>query len=47
MKLRNQVPSQYRQYVDPLFKQAFSKISAAQKANGNNEAAGYIGGLLK
>ena len=47
MKLRNQIPQQYHQYIDPAFKQAFSRISAAQKVNGNNEAAGYIEGLLK
>ncbi len=47
MKFRNQIPEQYRGYVDPSLKQAFSKISAAQKANGNAEVADYIDGLLK
>ncbi|MEO6219625.1 MAG: hypothetical protein ABIO81_04295, partial [Ginsengibacter sp.] len=47
IKLRNKIPEQYRQYVDPAFKQAFSKISAAKKAEGNTELAGYIDGLLK
>ena len=47
MKTRNMVPEQYRVYIDPAFKQAFGKISAAQKAGGNNEAAAYIDGLLK
>ena len=47
MKLRNQIPQQYHQYIDPAFKQAFGKISAAQKTAGNNEVSGYIEGLLK
>jgi len=47
MKFRNQIPEQYRGFIDPGFKQAFNKISAAQKANGNNELGNYIGGLLK
>ncbi len=47
MKFRNQIPEQYRGFIDPGFKQAFSKISAAQKANGNNELGNYIQGLLK
>ncbi|HEY5462140.1 MAG TPA: M1 family metallopeptidase [Hanamia sp.] len=47
MKFRNQIPEQYRGFIDPGFKQAFSKISAAQQANGNTDAANYIDGLLK
>lgn len=47
MKFRNQIPEQYRGFIDPGFKQAFGKISAAQKANGNTELANYIDGLLK
>jgi aminopeptidase N len=47
MKLRNQIPQQYHQYIDPAFKQVFNKISATQKAAGNDEVAGYIEGLLK
>ncbi len=47
LKLRNKVPQQYHQYIDPAFKQAFGKIGASQKAAGNNEAANYIEGLLK
>ncbi|MGN6532493.1 MAG: hypothetical protein ACTHK0_12190, partial [Ginsengibacter sp.] len=47
MKFRNQIPEQYRGFIDPGFKQAFGKISAAQKANGNNELGNYILGLLK
>ncbi len=47
LKFRNQIPEQYRGYIDPGFKQAFSKISAAQQTNGNTELANYIDGLLK
>jgi aminopeptidase N len=47
MKFRNQIPEQYRGFIDPGFKQAFNKISAAQKANGNNELGNYIQDLLK
>ncbi len=47
MKFRNQIPEQYLKFIDPTFKQAFDKLSAAQKANGNTEVADYINGLLK
>jgi aminopeptidase N len=47
MKFRNQIPEQYRGFIDPGFKQGFDKISAAQQANGNTELADYINGLLK
>jgi len=47
MKFRNQIPGQYLNFIDPAFKQAFDKLSAAQKANGNAEVAEYIDGLLK
>lgn len=47
LKFRNKIPEQYRKYVDPAFKQAFSKISNAKKAEGNTELANYIDGLLK
>ena len=47
IKLRNQVPEQYRKYVDPAFKQTFNKISTAKKAEGNTELANYIDELLK
>jgi aminopeptidase N len=47
MKFRNQIPEQYRGFIDSGFKQAFSKISASQKANGNNELGNYIQGLIK
>ena len=47
MKFRSQIPAQYHSYIDPTFKNAFSKISQAQKANGNTDLAAYIDGLLK
>ena len=47
MKFRNQIPEQYRGFIDPGFKQGFDKISAAQQANGHTELADYINGLLK
>ena len=47
MKFRNVIPEQYRQYVDPGFKEGFSKISRAKKEEGNSELADYINGLLK
>ena len=47
MDVRNQVPERFRKFVDPGFKQAFGKISAARKANGDNELANYIDGLIK
>jgi hypothetical protein len=47
MKFRNLIPEQYRQYVDPGFKEGFSKISRAKKEEGNTELADYISGLLK
>lgn len=47
VKVKNQIPQQYHQYIDPAFKQVFSKISATQQAAGNDEVAGYIEGLLK
>jgi len=47
MKFRNQIPAQYHSYIDPTFKNAFSKISQRQRANGNADLAAYIDGLLK
>ncbi len=47
MKFRNLIPEQYRQFVDPGFKEGFSKISRAKKEEGNSELAEYINGLLK
>ncbi len=47
MTFRNQIPEQFRKFVDPAFKQFFGKISAAQKSAGNNDAANYIDALLK
>jgi hypothetical protein len=47
MKLRSQIPERYRKYVDPGFKQAFSKITTAKRSEGNTELADYIDNLLK
>ena len=47
MKFRNQIPEQYRQYIDPAFKQSFGKISQVKRSAGNTELANYIDGLLK
>jgi aminopeptidase N len=47
MKFRNQIPEQYRGYIDPGFKQAFDKIGKAEKAKGNTEMADYVEKLLQ
>jgi aminopeptidase N len=47
MKFRGQIPKQYRGYIDPVFKQVFAQISAAQEKSGNIELANYISGLYK
>ena len=47
MKFRNQIPEQYRGFIDPGFKQGFNKISAAQKQAGNDQLADYVNSLLK
>lgn len=47
MKFRNQIPEQYRGFLDPGFKQSFSKISTAQKVSGNTELSNYIDRLFK
>ncbi|MGN6296197.1 MAG: M1 family aminopeptidase [Ginsengibacter sp.] len=47
IKFRNQIPAQYHSYIDPTFKNAFSKISQRQRGNGNADLAAYIEGLLK
>jgi aminopeptidase N len=47
IKFRNLIPEQYRQFVDPGFKEGFSKISRAKKEEGNSELADYISGLIK
>jgi aminopeptidase N len=47
MKFRNQIPEQYRGYIDPVFKQSFSKISEVKRSAGNTQLANYIDGLLK
>ena len=47
MKLRNQIPEKFRSFVDPAFKQVFSKISTTKRSEGNTELADYINNLLK
>ncbi|MEP6928079.1 MAG: M1 family metallopeptidase [Ginsengibacter sp.] len=47
MKFRNEIPERFRSFVDPGFKQAFAKVSAAKRSEGNNQLADYINGLLK
>ena len=47
MKFRNLIPEEYRQYIDPGFKVAFSKISKAKMDEGNKELADYVSGLIK
>ncbi len=47
MNFRKQIPNQYLKYIDPGLKNAFSKISAAQKQYGNSKLANYIDGLIQ
>lgn len=47
INVRNQIPERFRNFVDPAFKQAFDRVSAAQKTAGNTQLANYIDGLLK
>lgn len=47
MAFRNQIPPNYRSYVDPGFKKALSTISDAKRSEGNTQLADYIDGLLK
>ena len=47
LTFRNLIPEQYRQFIDPIFKQSFDKLSKAKKKEGNEELAEYIGGLMK
>ncbi|MGH2564649.1 MAG: HEAT repeat domain-containing protein, partial [Ginsengibacter sp.] len=47
MAFRNQIPPNYRSYVDPGFKKALNKISDAKRSEGNTQLADYIDGLLK
>ena len=46
MKVRNLVPDQYKEFIDPGFKQAFDMMSNVQMANGNTELANYIKGIV-
>jgi aminopeptidase N len=47
LTFRNLIPEQYRQFIDPVFKQAFNKLSKAKKEEGNEGLAEYIDGLIK
>lgn len=47
MEVRNAVPEQYRSYVDPGFKRAFSAIAESQAKAGHAGIADYIKNLLK
>lgn len=44
---RNTIPVQYRGFIDPIFKSAFTKLSKAKRDNGQKELADYISGLMK
>ncbi|MDQ6757177.1 MAG: M1 family metallopeptidase [Bacteroidota bacterium] len=47
MKFRNLIPEQYRGFTDPVFKNAFTKLSKTKKDEGNKELADYISSLIK
>ena len=47
MAFRKLIPEQYRGFTDPPFKEAFSKLAAAKKDQGDNQLADYINGLIK
>ncbi len=44
---RNTIPEEYKSFLDPLFKNAFNKLSKAKREEGNKELADYINGLKK
>ncbi|MDB5221564.1 MAG: family metallopeptidase [Chitinophagaceae bacterium] len=44
---RNTIPEGDKSYLDPVFKNAFSKLSKAKREEGNKELADYISGLMK
>lgn len=46
MKIRNAIPENYRQYIDPSFKQAFINIATQQIKSGNVEVADYVRKLI-
>jgi aminopeptidase N len=44
---RNTIPSEYKSFIDPVFKNALNKLAKAKRDEGNKELADYIGGLMK
>jgi hypothetical protein len=44
---RNSLPAEYKSFLDPVFKSAFTKLSKAKRDAGNKELADYISGLMK
>ncbi|MDE3212099.1 MAG: M1 family metallopeptidase [Bacteroidota bacterium] len=46
MNFRNKMPEQYRKYVDPVFRQMFTRIAGTQRDAGNSGAADYIENLI-
>ncbi len=47
MKFRNQIPEQYRTYIDPGFKRGFDNIGAEERQKGHTNLADYVEKLLK
>lgn len=47
IKFRNQIPGQYRSFIDPAFNRALSELSTLKKAAGNTDLGNYIDGALK
>lgn len=41
------IPQQYKSFIDPIFKSAFTKLSRAKRDQGNKELADYIAGLIQ
>ena len=41
------IPAEYRSFIDPVFKSAFSKLAKAKREDGNRELADYINSLMK
>ena len=44
---RKTIPAEYKSFLDPVFKNAFTKLSKAKRDEGNKELADYISGLIK
>jgi aminopeptidase N len=47
MSFRNEIPENYRGYIDPVFKQMFDKIGENQRSLGDTTVADYVEGLIK